>query len=341
MLEGLVINSQKNKFNVKTSAGIFLCDVKGSLFESNKNNKNFIITGDKVVIEALEQGHGIIFEIKPRKSEFYRYENKPKKSELHKKTIPFDLRERQMIAANVDQAIIVFSVKNPKYKTNLIDRYLILLKKQNIVPIICFNKADLCKYEEIKEDVDNYEKKGIKVIITSSYKKEGIDQLKELLKDKLSVFSGSSGVGKSTLINKILESKVAKTTEVSTFSDKGKHTTTSSNIYELSFGGMLIDTPGIKSFDFHRNNKDIDDSFNDIATISKKCKFKDCKHQNEPDCAVKLALTLGEISEKNYNSYIKLKSNKIVERKKHQNIAILRRKNIKNQEINEIGVENI
>ncbi len=332
MLDGIIINSQKNKFRVKTSKGIFLCDVKGNLYEENRNNKNFLITGDYVQLEDLYDSHGMIHSVKPRVSEFFRYENKTLKSEVHKKEFDFDPEKRQMIASNIDQAIIVFSVKNPRYKTILIDRYMILLKQQNIKPIICFNKIDLCDYEEIRLDVENYQNKGIKTILTSSFTNQGIDELKGFLKGKLSVFSGSSGVGKSSLINSLFGNVVAKTSEVSSFLDKGKHTTTTSNIYDLDFESMVIDTPGMKGFDFYKNEKDIDESFSDIVTLAKECRFNNCQHKNEPDCAVKLALENGEISKNNYNSYIKLKSKGFEERKKAVMIAQLRKESVKKKE---------
>lgn len=332
MLEGIIINSQKNKFKVKTKEGIFLCDVKRNLVEENRINKNFIITGDYVGFEILENEHGLIHYVKPRTSEFFRYENKTMKSEVHKKEFDFDPERRQMIAANIDQAIIVFSVKNPRYKTILIDRYMILLKQQNINPVICFNKVDLCDYEDISQDVENYQKKGIKVILTSTYTNEGIDELKELLKGKLSVFSGSSGVGKSSLINKLFDHTVAKTSDISSFLDKGKHTTTTSTIYDMDENSMVIDTPGMKGFDFYKNEKDIDESFADIVELASSCKFNNCQHKNEPDCAVREALEEGEISEKNYNSYIKLKSKGFEERQKIVLISKLRKESVKKRE---------
>lgn len=322
MLEGLVINSQKNKFRVKTEKEIFLCDVKGNLFEKNKDTKNFLVTGDYVLFEKVEDQKGLIFEIKPRKSTFYR------------KGVGSDKHKKQIVATNIDQAVIVFSVKNPSYKVNLIDRYLILLKKQNILPIICFNKLDLCKYEEIKKDVENYQQKGVTIVLTSSYTNSGLDELRSLLKDKISVFSGTSGVGKSSLINRVLGEKIAKVSEVSTFLDKGKHTTTTSNIYELDFGGMIIDTPGMKEVGFVLEQKDLDASFEDILELSKTCKFRDCQHLDEPDCAVRKALALEEISEKNFKSYMKLKQG-TESRKQQAVISNLRRESVKTKQKNQ------
>lgn len=332
MLEGIIINTQKNKFRVKATNGIFLCDVKGSLIEGNKNNKNFLVTGDYVEFDEIGDNYGLIRSVKIRKSEFFRYENQTLKSQIHKKEFDFDPEKRQMIAANINQAIIVFSVKNPKYKTILIDRYMILLKQQNIKPIISFNKIDLIDYEDIRLDVENYQKKGIKTILTSSYTNQGISELKSLLKGKLSVFSGSSGVGKSSLINSIFGDNIAKTSEISSFTNKGKHTTTTSNIYDLDFESMVIDTPGMKGFDFYKNEKDINESFSDIVELATSCKFKNCQHKDDLDCAVKNALKNGEISENNYNSFIKLKSKGFEERKKSEFIAQMRRESVKKRE---------
>ena len=299
MFKGLVINSQKNKFRVKTSSNIFLCDVKGSLIKKNQNIKNFLVVGDEVIFEQIDNERGVIYEIEKRKSEFYR------------KGIGSDSKQKQIIASNVDQGIIIASIRNPTYKANLIDRYVVALKTGNIEPIVCFNKIDLDNYSKIQEDIENYLKKGIKVVVTSTFTKEGIDELKMLLKNKISVFSGVSGAGKSSLINAIIGENTAVTSEVSSYVDKGKHTTTSSTIYELENGGMIIDTPGMKEFGlFETEAKDnfIEDSFSDILEIAKNCRYRNCNHIKEPNCAIKEALENGEISERNVKSYLKLKN---------------------------------
>ncbi|MFN8577794.1 MAG: ribosome small subunit-dependent GTPase A [Candidatus Sericytochromatia bacterium] len=293
-MQGLVINTQKNLYTVKYNNEQIICSITGKLLKQKENIKSLVVVGDIVDFDIVNNHNGLIKTISPRKTKFSR------------RGVGDDSRYEQIIASNIDQIIIVCSVHNPRYKLNGIDRYIVGAKSGGIEPIICFNKVDMIDIDEIKEDIDNYNKLGIKTICTSSFKNTGIDELKDILKDKISVLSGSSGVGKSSLTNSVFQYDIAKTNAISSMYGKGKHTTTSTYLYELPFGGMLLDTPGMREFSLIDTNESVDKSFKDILDLSANCKFKNCTHIHEPKCAVKLAVENNEISEQRYKSYIKL-----------------------------------
>jgi ribosome biogenesis GTPase len=159
----------------------------------------------------------------------------------------------------------------------------------------------------IEEDIELYRKNNHKVFITSTFTGEGIEEVKKILDNKISVFTGISGVGKSSLVNSILNDNLAKTGEISSSLYKGKHTTTSSSVYFIPQGGKIIDIPGLREFGIISDKHEIEETFKDIFEISKRCKFRDCSHTKEPECAVKRAVEEGKISEKRYRNFIKLK----------------------------------
>ncbi len=293
MLNGLVLNVQKNFYFVKTEGGILQCTLKGKLYKEKENVNSPVVVGDYVLVEKSEYGRGIINEILPRKSKFSR-------------KVAGSRSNEQILAANIDQVIITCSVKDPKYKLNTIERYIVAAHAGNIRPIICFNKVDLINFNEIEGELAQLQNHGYQVICTSTSTGEGVDVLKETLKNKISIFSGSSGVGKSSLINLIQEEKTALTGDVGNTTGKGRHTTTSTHLYELPFGGMILDSPGMREFALIDSEDGIKDSFAEIEELAKNCKFRGCSHSHEPKCAVKDALENGEIEERRYKNFLKL-----------------------------------
>ncbi len=297
-LIGLVTNVQKGLINVyiEEESKEIKCILRGKLFNQLQKTKSLVVVGDYVEFEKTQGNKGVIKEIKTRKTKLVRKGAGKKGKHME-----------QILASNIDQALLVFSVKDPSYKTNLIDRYIIAAKHGGIEPIIIFNKVDLVDKKLIEEDIKLYRKNSYKVFITSTLTGEGIEEVKKILNNKISVFTGISGVGKSSLVNSILNDNLAKTGEISSSLYKGKHTTTSSSVYFIPQGGKIIDIPGLREFGIISDKHEIEETFKDIFEISKRCKFRNCSHTKEPECAVKIAVEEGKISEKRYRNYIKLK----------------------------------
>ncbi|MDK2950454.1 MAG: ribosome biosis GTPase / thiamine phosphate phosphatase [Kosmotogales bacterium] len=297
-LIGLVTNVQKGLINVYIEEELkeIKCILRGKLFNQLQKTKSLVVVGDYVEFEKTQGNKGVIKEIKSRKTKLVRRGAGKKGKHME-----------QILASNIDQALLVFSVKDPSYKTNLIDRYIIAAKHGGIEPIIIFNKIDLVDKKLIEEDIKLYRENNYKVFITSTFTGEGIEEVKKILNNKISVFTGISGVGKSSLVNSILNDNLAKTGEISSSLYKGKHTTTSSSVYFIPQGGKIIDIPGLREFGIISDKHEIEETFKDIFEISKRCKFRNCSHTKEPECAVKIAVEEGKISEKRYRNFIKLK----------------------------------
>ena len=208
--------------------------------------------------------------------------------------------------ANIDQAILVFSVKEPNFNTILLDRFLVVLESFHVEPIICLTKMDLlteAEHEELKTYISDYEEIGYKVLTTFKDDASLIEQLEPLLKDQVTVLAGQSGVGKSTLLNTLLPQLNLKTGEISQSLGRGKHTTRHVELIEVC-GGLLADTPGFSSFDFDTIEKEeLTNCFPEFVRLSNDCKFRGCVHTNEPKCAVKAALEEGTVKDYRYKHY--------------------------------------
>lgn len=298
IVEGIVIKSTGSWYDVRLDNNeVVACRIQGKFRLGTLKLTNPVAVGDRVSvnIESEEETVGTIREIKPRKNYVLR-QSPRKKHYLH------------LIASNIDQAVVIVSMLQPSVKVGFIDRFLLMTEPYNIPVTIVFNKVDLNK------DKDNdfltylravYENIGYKTISASNITGEGIEELKEELKGKLSLIAGQSGVGKSTLINSLAPELELKTQEISDYSGKGQHTTTFAEIFELPFGGQIIDTPGIKTLGFnYLEEMDVAHNFREFFELSKNCKFGDCMHRNEPNCAVKEALENEEISAFRYDNYL-------------------------------------
>ncbi|MGD9899453.1 MAG: ribosome small subunit-dependent GTPase A [Calditrichaceae bacterium] len=238
-------------------------------------------------------------------------DRKEKKEIIHGKDLPKYLEKRipyiRHLAPNLDRILIVSSFVSPPFKSGLIDRFLVLAELEEVEPIICLNKTDLLEDRtEIDSFVSLYTDIGYSTIATSAVTGEGIEELHSLMKGHRSAFAGHSGVGKSSLLNRISPDLEIETGEVSDLTNKGRHTTTSLKIYKLDKDTEVLDLPGIKLIDFidiHRDEARF--YFREFREFDQFCKFRDCLHLTELKCAVKQAVNDGEISEIRYDSYVK------------------------------------
>lgn len=300
MIKGIVIKSTGSWYNVRLEDGsIIQSRIAGKIKLDDLKLTNPIAVGDEVSLEMEDSDEirGVIKAISLRKNYVVR-QSPRKKHQLH------------FLASNVDQALLIVTIKEPNLKIGFIDRFLIMTEPYSIPVTMVFNKCDIYDshdletFEELKKI---YTKIGYQVIKTSSVSREGLDELQHILKDKTTLVAGQSGVGKSTLVNAIEPSLDLRTEEISDFSGKGQHTTTFAEMFDLSFGGHIIDTPGIKTLAFsHLEVMDIAHNFREFFALSDQCKFANCTHRNEPKCAVKAALETGEISLLRYQNYLGL-----------------------------------
>lgn len=305
LLKGRVLSIQSEGITVEYEQEQFICTLKGVLKKERGQHKNLVTVGDLVHFSKTSSNEGIIVAVEPRHSILSRADN------LHR-------RKEQLIASNIDQVIITVSLIEPPLKTAIVDRYIIAAQKGKMQPVIAINKVDLldnpsydpvfvANQKEIYEEVKAiYPPLGIPVIGLSALSEEGIDQLKELMKGKASAFSGQSGVGKTSLINATtgVNLDVGPIVEKT---KKGAHTTTTANLIPLAQGGWCIDTPGIKSFGVWDLSRDeIEHYFSEIFEIGHNCRFPDCTHTQEVDCAVQRAVEEGEISPLRFESYLAL-----------------------------------
>lgn len=299
MITGVVVKSTGSWYNVKIPSDIVPCRIKGKFRLDNLKVTNPVAVGDivDITLEDEETTVGNIVNIHPRKNYVVR-QSPRKKHYLH------------LLASNIDQAILIVTIVEPMLKLGFIDRFLVMTEPYHIPVTIVFNKTDLYS----KEDMEVYDYLsfvykdiGYDVMKTSGTSGEGIPELKALLKDKTTLVSGQSGVGKSTLINAIQPALEIKTGDLSDYSGKGQHTTTFAEMHELYEGGNIIDTPGIKNLSFsHLEVMDVAHNFIEFFRYSEGCKFSDCTHRNEPKCAVKQAIEDKEISMLRYENYLRI-----------------------------------
>ena len=276
--------------------GVFNCRIRGKFKLNNLQLTNPVAVGDKVkFILEKEEGTGLIKTILPRQNYVVR-QSPRQKHNLH------------LLASNIDQAVLYTTVVQPKMKQGFIDRFLLMTEPHNIPTIIVFNKADIYKEKDLAtyETLKNiYEEINYQTILTSSVTGQGLEELQTVLKDKITLISGQSGVGKSTSVNALQPQLDLHTVEISDYSGKGQHTTTFAEMHPLDFGGFVIDTPGIKTLSFNNlEPQDVQHNFRELFLYSEDCKYNDCTHRNEPKCAVKNALEQGWISELRYKNYL-------------------------------------
>ena len=297
-LEGTVTKIEGQSSWVDVGGEPWRCDLRGKV--SHQRNERLAV-GDRVVVAA--QGDpgaaprgGIIEDVLPRRSALER---------------PRSYKRDQVVCANMDQVVLVVSVFEPPYKRNFIDRLLVGIENTGMTPLLVFNKLDLADaaYREVcADDAGVYRRLGYGVIGVSVLTGEGIDDLHDAMRGKLSAVTGPSGVGKSTLLNRIVPGLTLRTAEVSEGSGRGRHTTTAAELIRLPQGGYVADTPGIRAFELKDiEARELPRLFREIGAAGAQCRFRDCSHREEPDCKVALAVESGEIDEERYDSYVKLR----------------------------------
>jgi ribosome biogenesis GTPase len=297
--EGVVIKSTGSHYRVMFDGDkIVECTIKGKFRVSGSRTTNPVAVGDRVTFKIdPSDGSGIITRLIKRSNYIIR-----KSSNLSK--------ESQIIAANIDQVFLMVTIKLPETPVEFIDRFLVTSEAYRISTILIFNKTDLYNDEETERMnylISIYTSIGYKCLAVSILRKTNMDSLKESMKDRISLLSGNSGVGKTTLLNYLNPSLDLKTGEISEYHRQGKHITTFPEMHPLPFGGYLIDTPGIRGFgmiDMSRN--EIYHFFPEIFRISKECRFHNCLHLEEPGCAVRTAVGNGEINLLRYRSYLNI-----------------------------------
>lgn len=298
-MDGLVIKNTGSWYVVHTDNGEDVnCKIKGNFRLKGIRTTNPVAVGDRVTISVNPDGNAFITAIQPRKNYIIR-----RASNLSK--------ESHIIAANLDCAFLVVTLAHPVTSTTFIDRFLATAEAYRVPAVLLINKVDLLTDDDDKEYCEAvaslYRTIGYDVLEISALTGEGMTELRERLKDKISLFSGNSGVGKSTIINALLPDLELRTGSISDMHDTGMHTTTFSEMFPLPEGGWIIDTPGIKGFgtiDFDKH--EIAHFFPEIFKISAECKYGDCTHTHEPGCVVLKALDQHYISQSRYASYLSI-----------------------------------
>lgn len=298
-MQAIVYKSTGSWYTVKNEQGRFFnARMKGKFKIDGITSTNPVAVGDIVEIEMEEdEGNAVIKTICDRRNYINRIS-------------PHNRNQHHIVAANLDQSLLFATLKEPKTSFGFIDRFLIISEAYHVPAIIVFNKADLYRKKELEKfelAKEIYEPIGYSIMLMSIEKQEGVDAVKALLKDKITLLSGHSGVGKSSFINEIFPELALRTQEVSGWSGKGLHTTTFAEMFDLPFGGKVIDTPGIREMGLVDISKqELAHYLPEMRAVMNDCQFNNCMHREEPGCAVKKAVNEGKIQVERYVSYMNI-----------------------------------
>ena len=301
-MKALVYKSTGSWYQVKNEAGeVYKARIKGKFKIDNITSTNPIAVGDFVDVdkEDIAEESVVVNNIYPRKNYITRQS-------------PHNKHQHHIIASNLDQSLLFATLKEPKTSSGFLDRFLVASEAYHVPAIIVFNKSDLYKtkeqekYEELKEIYENI---GYRILSMSVSKNIGVEEVKDILKEKTTLISGHSGVGKSSFINTIFPELLLKTQDVSGWSGKGLHTTTFAEMFDLQFGGKIIDTPGMREFALMDIEKqELSHYFPEMRSLLNECRFNNCMHIDEPGCAVTKSVEEGKISSLRYISYLNILS---------------------------------
>ena len=297
-MTGLVIKNTGSWVDVRTEQGeVVQCKVKGNFRLKGIRSTSPVVVGDYVTFERNREGTAFIDNILPRRNYIIR------------KAINLS-KQSHILAANIDLFLLVVTLREPVTSVVFIDRFLATAEAYSIPVSIIINKVDILSDEELAEAerlADLYKAIGYDTLIASVTERRGLEALPDMLKDKTALLAGNSGVGKSELLNMLVPTARAKTAPISEAHLSGMHTTTFSEMYDLPFGGRLIDIPGVKGFGtFNFEREEVSHFFREIFQVGRNCRFGNCMHLNEPGCAVLQAVERGEIARSRYNSYLNM-----------------------------------
>lgn len=296
-----IVSQHKESYRVKNTKGEFFAKITGKqIFEASKT-EDYPAVGDWVSIMEADSEHAVIKSILPRQTIIKRrFGNKNKTGEN---------KDIQIIATNIDVGFIIESIDRD-YNLNRFERYFSILFDGGVKGSIILNKVDLLSKEEMEDKLRELKDRfpDTDIILTSTLNNDGLKELKNYIeKGKTYCFLGSSGVGKSSLINNLIGEEIIRTSDISFYSDRGRHTTTGRQMYFLDNGGIVIDNPGIREVGMTDTTQGVNDFFEEVSTLGGKCKYSDCSHTNEPGCVILDAIKSGIIEEDKYNNYINLK----------------------------------
>ncbi|HOU40871.1 MAG TPA: ribosome small subunit-dependent GTPase A [Promineifilum sp.] len=301
-MNGLVIKAQSGFFTVQPDDGgePVISRVRGRL-KQERLRTDLVAVGDRVTVQVNADGSGSVQSVAERHSALSRTRVAAQDRSLRTDT-------EQVLVANPDQVVFVFSVASPAFSPRKLDRFLVVAEMNRLPAVICANKVDLVAPEEARDMFRVYEAIGYPVLYTSVVTGEGVEALREALRGKLSVLAGSSGVGKSSLLNAVQEGLGLRVKEVSEATGKGMHTTRHTELIPLEIGGYVADTPGIRGLAlFDLEPTEVDAYFREIGPLVAQCQFSDCTHTHEPHCAVLAAVADGRVSAERYESYLRLR----------------------------------
>ena len=310
-IQGRVIRARTSFYDVQGGEVVLRCQLRGRVKRAQRSAEGRqiyadpVAVGDEVLVTLLDNEEGVIEEILPRRTKFSRrYPGKRNAIE-------------QIVVANADQVITVLSTRLPDLNLRFLDRFLILAEVGEMDAVVCLNKIDLinaAEREKLQSILSAYEQLGYPVLFTSINHPQTIDVFREVLRDKFSVIVGASGVGKSSLLNVVQPGLGLRVGEVGLKTRKGRHTTTLVELFSLECGGEVADTPGIREVGFWGvDTENLDLYFPEMDNYLGKCKYTDCVHLSEPDCAVTQAVSTGKISDVRYRSYVSLKNDEKIE----------------------------
>lgn len=296
IFSGTVIKTTGSYHHVRIDSGeVLICGIKGLFRMKGIRTTNPVAVGDRVDVTSEETGKGIIVKIYPRKNYIIR------------KAINL-ARESHILAANLDQAFLMITLKSPVTLSMFVDRFLVTAEAYSVPTVLIFNKTDLYGPEEMGIQFDwihAYSLAGYPCLTLSLANGKGLEEVRKYLPGKITLLSGNSGVGKSTLVNALDPSRHLKTSEISVSNQSGKHTTTFPEMLELASGGQVIDTPGIRGFGMLEIEKsELYHYFPEIFKHAETCQFYNCSHTHEPGCSVRMAVENGEISEMRFMNYL-------------------------------------